>query len=158
MRISERHRQAAVLVVAHQFSGRTKESLAGEIGIARETLSRWLHDLSFRAEVNLAHEVWRKEITHIPLVHRRYRLEQLQQLYDEETDTMKKATLMRQAAEEIGGDVLAELEELKCEVYRPTILPMRGKDDDHHSYLGVSDQSHPKLKPRNGPEMTIKGV
>ena len=126
MQISERHRQAAVLVVAQQFSGRTKESLAGEIGIARETLSRWLQDLSFRAEVNQAHELWRKEITHIPLVHRRHRLEQLQLLYDEETDTMKKATLMRQAAEEIGGDVLEELEELKREVFKPNLLPMKG--------------------------------
>ncbi|MDA0748980.1 MAG: phBC6A51 family helix-turn-helix protein [bacterium] len=155
MNISEKHYSAIQLLVLHQFDGLTQAQLAEKIGVTRRTVQNWLQDPGFVAELRAAKSKWRRKIEHIPFIHRRKRLEELQRLYEAIPDSSisaiveskdgfvdpetgkpsraedeklvtamavrrmhvnEKAKILEQMAQEVGGDVLEELEELKKEL------------------------------------------
>jgi hypothetical protein len=120
MRMTEKHYAAIKILIAQQFDRTTREEAAEKIGITRNTLFRWLRDEDFQIELKAAQAEWRKSIEHIPLVHRRWRLEELQRMYDSlpiEGNQMVKAKLIEHVAQEVAGDVAEELEELKEKVH-----------------------------------------
>jgi len=134
MKITEKHLAAVELLVESQFEGLTRAQQAEKAGVTRRTLHNWLADADFQVCLRSERSRWRRATDHIRFSHRRARLEELQRLLDETPDEREvmgvdkdgreyvvayrdhrpaRLKALAQMAEEVGGDVMEELAELK---------------------------------------------